>query len=561
MSAAEQLRLDIVVKVSSGIIERKQAQKILNVSERTLRRYLRDYLKEGVLFIKHGNCGVRPPNCLDVDLKKKVQALVKEKYFDFNMTHCLEKLEKDEGIELKRESFRLWCHEIKMVKKAKRRAPKVRKRRERMQQTGLMLQMDGSPHHWFGDKPSCLIAAIDDADSDVPFGEFFPAEDTISCMRVLQEIIRKKGIFQILYVDHAGIFGGQKRAQFSQVKRALRELGIHVIFANSPEAKGRIERLWGTFQDRLIPEMRIKNIRTYAAANEYLQEQFLPNEYASRFKVVPANLQSAYKPLPDGIDLKEIFCLKVHRGVKRDHTYSWENDIYRIDSPLKRSIYKQKIEIRTYQDLTTKVFFAGKELQVSLVKQPEKATLSKTELLLKTPPTVAPCNVTPIDGQKVRQDGHVICLSRYYSVDEKYIGATVHTVAEKSEVRVYLEGKVIETHPKLSVHGQRNSTKNEHKGPWLRAMSPSSIYRKAALRFGKDTDYFVLMILERGNGFIDNQTIWGVLNFGKEYHPGALNEACKWALEIEAPTYRAVKGYLKLVGDHYEKRLMTVAGQ
>ena len=180
MSATEQLQLDIVVKISSGILGREQGQKILNVSERTLRRYLRDYLKLGVLFVKHGNCDVPPANRTDTKLKKQVQSLVKEKYFDFNMTHCLEKLKADEGIEIKREIFRKWCHEIQMVKKAKRRAPKVRKRRERMQQTGLMLQMDGSPHHWFGDRPSCLIAAIDDADSDVPFGEFFTAEDTIS---------------------------------------------------------------------------------------------------------------------------------------------------------------------------------------------------------------------------------------------------------------------------------------------------------------------------------------------------------------------------------------------
>ncbi len=121
-----------------------------------------------------------------------------------------------------------------------------------MAQTGLLLQMDGSPHCWFGGKPSCLIAAIDDADGDVAYGEFFPSEDTISCMVVLQKIIEKKGIFQILYVDRAGIFGGPKRCHFSQVKRALAELGIHIIFANSPEAKGRIERLWSTLQDRLI---------------------------------------------------------------------------------------------------------------------------------------------------------------------------------------------------------------------------------------------------------------------------------------------------------------------
>src|SRR5205807_3957629 len=111
--------------------------------------------------------------------------------------------------------------------------------------------------------------------------------------------------------------------------------------------------------DRLVPELRIRKVRSYESANAFLQEQFLPNEYATKFKVTPANLQTAYKPLPNGIDLNEIFCLKQHRKVNRDHTYSWNNEIYRIDFPLKNSIWKQKIEIRTYQDLSWKVYFAG----------------------------------------------------------------------------------------------------------------------------------------------------------------------------------------------------------
>jgi transposase len=547
MSAQEQLQLDIVVKVFSGSMTRGQGQQILNISERTLRRYLRDYWRLGVLFVKHGNCETPPVNRHSVELKQRVQSLVRDKYFDFNMTHCLEKLKADEGIEIKRETFRHWCHEIKMVKKAKRRAPKVRRRRERMQQTGLMLQMDGSPHQWFGGKPSCLIAAIDDADSDVPFGEFFPAEDTISCMRVLQEIIRKRGIFQILYVDRAGIFGGPKRSNFSQVKRALKELGIHVVFANSPEAKGRIERLWGTLQDRLIPEMRIRNITSYEAANEFLQEQFLPNEYANKFKVIPANLQTAYKPLPTGINLSEIFCLKIHRSVNRDHTYSWNNEIYRINSPLKHSIHKQKIEIRTYQDLSTKVFFAGKELQVSVVRRPEKAVVVAEAAALT--PRGGVGDVVPIAAkQTVRKDGHVECFGRYYSVDEKYIGSKVSAVAQKTEVFIYFEGQIIEKHARLTGPYQRNSTKPEHKGPWRRAMEQASIYRRASQKLGKNVDQFVLMILERGAGFVDNQTIWGVLGFEKICPPEVIDEACEWALQIEAPTYRAVKSYLKLRG-------------
>ena len=541
MSAQEQLELDIVVKIASGLLPRKEGQAILNVSERTLRRYLSDYSKLGVLFVKHGNYDRTPANHTGSELKLQVQQLVKDKYFDFNLTHCLEKLKMDEQIVINRETFRQWCHEIKMVKRAKRRTSKMRRQRDRMQQTGLMLQMDGSPHHWFGGKPSCLIAAIDDADGDVPFGEFFPAEDTISCMRVLQKIIEKCGIFQILYVDRAGIFGGPKRCHFSQVKRALKELGIHVIFANSPEAKGRIERLWDTLQDRLIPEMRIRGIESYGSANSFLQEDFLPNEYANKFKVTPANLQSAYKPLPNGKDLNEIFCLKHDRKVNRDHTFSWNSEIYRIDSFLKYSIHKQKLEIRTYQDLTWKVFFAGKEIKVSLVNLPEK---SVGQAVAQPAPVVS--SVLSINTQKVRADGHVNYLERYYSVAELYVGQKVGVIEQDEQVHIYLEGKRIETHQRLKGPYALCSTKPEHLGPWRRAMERDSVYRRVARRIGPDVDQLVLMILERGNGFIDTKAIFGVMGFEKLYSAADLNEACKYSLEVQSPTYLAVKVFLKL---------------
>jgi transposase len=545
MSAKEQLELDVIVKVSTATISRKDGQKILNVTERTLRRYLADYCKHGVLFVQHGNRGRAPKNKAQEVLKLQVQKLVKEKYYDFNLTHCLEKLAADEQITINRETFRQWCHEIKMVKRAKRRGSKVRRRRDRMQQTGLMLQMDGSPHAWFGGKVSCLIAAIDDADSDVPFGEFFPAEDTISCMRVLQKIIERRGIFQILYVDRAGIFAGPKRAHFSQVKRALKELGIHIIFANSPEAKGRIERLWDTFQDRLVPELRIRKIRSYESANAFLQEQFLPNEYATKFKVRPANLQTAYKPLPNGIDLTEVFCLKEYRKVNRDHTYSWNNEIYRIESPLKHSIWKQKIELRTYQDLSWKVFFAGKEIEVSRVDVPEKSVALKAD---------SPQPVTAMDAKKVRVDGHVNYLDRFYSVAEVFVGQKISVFEEDGKVQIHHNGKRIETHPKLTGPYALCSSKPEHLGPWMRAKEPGSIFRKSARRLGPDVDQMILAVLERGQGFIDTQAIYGIIGFEKSYSPGAINEACQSALDIESPTYKAVKIFLKLQGSRFDQR-------
>lgn len=535
MTSEEQLALDVIGKVFSGQFNRKTAQQVLNVSERTLRRYLQGYEKKGVLFVKHGNCNKEPANKIDGGLKKRVQSLVRGKYYDFNMTHCLEKLDTVEKIKIAPETFRRWCHEIDMVKRAKHRRSTIRKRRQRMEQTGLMLQMDGSPHRWFGNKESCLIAAIDDADSEVPYGEFFPSEDTISCMRVLQKIVEKKGLFHILYVDKAGIFGGGKRAQFSQVKRALKELNIHIIFANSPEGKGRVERLWNTTQDRAIPEMRLRNIKNYEAANHYIQEVFFPNEYASKFKVVPVNLQTAYRPVPENIDLNEIFCLKEKRTVNRDHTICWNNETYQIDSPLKYSICKQKVEIRTYQDLTWKVFFAGKPLKVSKVEEPKKA-LEQKEL----------AKVIGVEHEKVRRDEHVKYLSKYYSVNEKYIGKKVSIYEKHNEVFICHKGKLIETHPKITAPSQRCSTKPEHYRGWQKAMTKDSIYRVHASRLGPDVDALVLTIIQQGHGFIDNKSIWGIIKCESTHPPAAINEACKSALKMGTPFYRSVKTLLRL---------------
>jgi transposase len=545
MTAQEQLTLDIIVKISTGRMGRKEGQKILGVSERTLRRHLRFYSEAGPLSIKHGNYQKAPANLTNPEIKKQVQALVREKYFDFNLTHCLEKLKSEHAVEVSHDTLRRWCHEIGMVKRAKRRSAKVRRRRDRMAQTGVMLQMDGSPHCWFGGKESCLIAAIDDADSDVPFAEFFPAEDTIACMRVIQKIIEKKGLFQILYVDRAGIFGGQKRTNFSQFKRAAEELGIHVIFANSPEGKGRIERLWNTLQDRLIPEMRIRNIQSYESANDFLQNQFLPNEYASKFKVIPENLVPGYRPVPSHIDLNEVFCLKEERVCARDHTFGWKGEAYRIDSELKHSIYKQKIELRTYQDLSWKAFFAAREIQASRIKPVEKQR--------EMP------QIEDIHGIKVRCDGHVGYLDRYYSVDEKHIGSKVSITESGGWITIHQRGNVIEKHLKVTLPGQLASTKPEHLSPWRTALEINSSYRRSARPYGSHVEEFVTAVIKRGCGVIDTGTIYGVLNMDKTYTPQAINEACKLALELEQPTYKAIKIFLRLQPTRFEQKLAKSA--
>lgn len=372
MSKAGQFTYQAVSDFLQGKLNRRETAELLQVRERTVTRMARRIETKGLFGVIHGNREKSPSNRKSEVLKKSVMNLVEEKYFDFNMTHCLEKLKELHSIEVKYSTFRRWCHDRHLVKRRKRGKGPARNRRTRMPNEGLLLQMDGSHHRYNGKDEWCLIAAIDDATSDIPYAEFFLSEDTINCMTVMQKIIEKKGIPYAIYVDKAGCLGGGKRALFNQFKRACNELNIRIIFASSPEAKGRIERTWDTFQDRIIPEMRIRNIQRMPTANEYLQNEFIPNYWIPRNKVVPHLLESRYKPVPKELNLSEVFCLKEYRSVKRDHTLSWDGKTYQLESPLKYSIRGQEIELRTYQDLKWVAFYAGKPIELKLVTPPER---------------------------------------------------------------------------------------------------------------------------------------------------------------------------------------------
>lgn len=376
MSKTGQFTHQAVSDFLQNKLTRRETAELLQVRERTVTRLARRIEKKGLFGVIHGNRERTPSNKKPKTLQSDVMKLVEEKYFDFNMTHCLEILKTSHGLEIKYATFRRWCHERHLVKRRKRGKGVARNRRVRMASEGLLLQMDGSPHRYNGKDEWCLIAAIDDATSDIPYAEFFLSEDTINCMTVMQKIIERKGIPYAIYVDNAGCLGGGKRTGFNQFKRACDELGIRIIFASSPEAKGRIERTWDTFQDRIVPEMRIRNIFRMPAANDYLQNQFIPNYWQPNNTVVARDLERKYKPLPSQIDLREIFCVKEHRSVNRDHTLSWDGTIYQLESPLKYSIRGQKIEFRTYQDLSWRAFFANQPIVLKLVEKPTRVNLA-----------------------------------------------------------------------------------------------------------------------------------------------------------------------------------------
>ncbi len=240
-------------------------------------------------------------------------------------------------------------------------------------QPGLMLQMDGSPHQWFGVHRSCLIAIIDDVTSDI-HAEFFPSETTEGCMKVMKAYIEKRGLFKTLYVDRAGIFDGPKRSNFSQMQRACEELGIEIIFANSPQGKGRLERAFDTFQDRLVPEPRLHHITDIQSANEYLQNQFIPLYWQKKIAEQAKNPRSAFKVVPEHINLDTVCVHKEYRKVHRDHTFIYNNKMYLIDSPIRHSIVNQKLEIRCQFDGAFSAYFGNRKLHITELEEPPKAS-------------------------------------------------------------------------------------------------------------------------------------------------------------------------------------------
>lgn len=360
MTRKQQLKLDVITKIIAEKINHKIAASILGVSLRTIGRYLKSYKEKGVRFIYHGNTGRIPPNKYSEEFINNILSQVKEKYFDLNVTHLNEVLEEKEKIIISYTSLLGLLKRSGMIRKIKVRYRKARYARQRTKNTGVLLQMDGSYHKWFGGKDSCLITAIDDCNNDIYYGGFYKSETTLACMDVLKKIIERRGKFEVLYVDRAGTYGGGKRQLFSNIQRACEELGILVMFANCPEGKGRIERLFRTLQDRLIPEMRLANVKTKREADAYF-DFFINNQY--RKFVLSSHEQSYFSTIDASVDLNEIFCIKERRTVNKDHTFQKDSIRYLIKN-VDFSLAKREIEIRTYISGSMKFYYMGKELQV-----------------------------------------------------------------------------------------------------------------------------------------------------------------------------------------------------
>ena len=372
MNKKEQKRLVVLNQVEVGKMTGREAAEVLDRSVRHVRRILAAYRKEGAAALAHGNRGRKPHHALDPNLRKRVLELARSTYAGCNNQHFTELLTEREGIALSRSSVRRILLGAGIRSPRKRRPPKHRSRRERYPQEGMLLQTDGSHHDWLEGRGPYLtiVGAIDDAPGNVPYALFRKEEDAQGYFLLLRQIVAEHGIPMALYHDGHGIFERSKREPESleeqlegrreptQFGRLMEELGITSITSRSPQARGRIERLWGTFQDRLVSELRIAGASTLEQANQVLWD-FLPR-YNQRFAVPATQPGSAYRQPGQGFNPDEVFCFKYRRTVGRDNVVRFgEHRLQIMPTNGRLSYVRARVELHERMDGSLAVYYQG----------------------------------------------------------------------------------------------------------------------------------------------------------------------------------------------------------
>lgn len=370
LTQKEQQRLRVVSEVQAGRWSVTEAAQSLQLSQRHVRRLHAAFEREGAAAFMHGNRGRPPPWRISDELRERVAELGSGRYAACNDTHLQELLLRDEGILLSRASVRRIRRQAGQKPKQRHRPPKHRSRRDRRPQEGMLLQADGSYHHWFGpDLPRCtLLGGIDDATGKVPAALFREQEDAHGYFLLLRQVLKTCGIPWELYHDRHSIFENhgkkpwslqeelQGQRELTQFSRALEELGISSIASYSPEARGRIERLWRTFQDRLVAELELAGIKDVKAANRFLPG-FL-KRFNARFAVEAEESGLAYRPLDPALDLDRILSFRYERVVARDNTVRLEERLIQVlPGPKRRSYFAAHVWVHELLDGSLGVWY------------------------------------------------------------------------------------------------------------------------------------------------------------------------------------------------------------
>ena len=390
MSAKEVTRLEVMKDLQSGKIRQKEAGKLLNLSERQIRRMLRRYEKFGALGLVSKHRGKVSNNKFGEEFREAVMSLVREHYHDFGPTLASEKLREIHNLNTSRETLRKWMIEEGLweVKPVKKRAG-IHQSRERRPRWGELIQIDGSHHDWFEGRRAkcCLIVFIDDATGR--FMELFFAEEetTEAYMQTMRQYIEDYGLPRTLYSDKYGVFrvNGKESAasgQRTQFGRAMEELGVEIIFANSAQAKGRVERGNKTLQNRLVKELRLRGIDNIEEANKFLKK--FKDILNKKFAVEPRSPENAHLSCNfDEEKLNKIFSIKSERQITKNLEIYYKNKIYLIQTDkLSLTMRNGKAEIYESFDGKVRIFYKGREQEYRIIERPIKQLEEKSSKTL-----------------------------------------------------------------------------------------------------------------------------------------------------------------------------------
>jgi transposase len=383
--------------VLEGRMSLKEASEHMEISYRHAKRLKRVVARDGPRGLIHGNTGRRPANAIALELRQKIVQLSRTEYGLFNDTHFTEKLSASEGIHLNRETVRKIRRGAGIFPKRRRRPPRHRSRRARRPQEGMMVLWDGSVHRWLGEghPPCCLVGAIDDATSRCLAARFFPFESSQAYLWLLRQMLRDYGIPLAIYQDRHSCLKRNDthwtleeqlrgRQDPTQVGWALEELSIEPIYALSPQAKGRIERLFGTLQDRLTAELKRASITAIEEANLFL-EGFLEahNRQFSRTSDKP---QKAWRPLARAVDIDRLCSFRYEATVGNDNTVRLGGITIDIPpGPWRASYAKARVEVRQFLDGSWHIYYQAKKIaqhKATQLREPMR-TLKRSKTKVK----------------------------------------------------------------------------------------------------------------------------------------------------------------------------------
>jgi transposase len=373
MGKKELLRGKVMEQVKQGKLTIKAASMELGTSYRQGKRIYARYLEGGDKGLIHGNVGKESNRKTEKDVKERAIKAYKERYNDFGPTFAAEKLAEVEGISVSRDTLRRWLLAEGLWKR-QRRSAEYRSRRDRRESFGELIQFDGSHHKWFENRgvKCCLMTMIDDA-TNIRLSMFFEEETTAAAMTVLSCWIKRYGIPQALYCDKKNAFVLTREPTEAEILKgvtkpmshfgkACDKLKIDVIAANSPQAKGRVERNHKVDQDRLVKELRLAGISKIEEANKFLENTYLP-KINTKFSVPPADSADAHAPLC-GVDIKDIFCFESERAVSNDYVVHYECQLFQIlktNKKLPRP--RDKVIVRVRLDGMVFILWQEKQLQ------------------------------------------------------------------------------------------------------------------------------------------------------------------------------------------------------